>query len=77
MTFLTKDELDKIKKEHDSELPKYCDDFCPIAYSIRKYNRLHPHNIYCSTEMCEKIMDAYILNRNEDEPEWLKLKSEL
>lgn len=72
MTFLTKDELDKIKKEYDSELPKYCDDYCPIAYSIRQYNSLHSHNIYCTTDMCEKIMDAYILNRNEDEPEWLK-----
>ena len=72
MTFLTRDELDKIKKEHDSELPKYCNDFCPIANEITRYNRTHPHGIFCTTDMCEKIMDAYILNRNEDEPEWLK-----
>lgn len=72
MTFLTEAELDAIKKEKDSELPKYCEDFCPIAYEIMRYNRTHPHSICCTTDMCERIMDAYILNRNEDEPEWLK-----
>lgn len=70
--FLTEAELDKIKKERDSELPRYCDDYCPISYSIDEYNRTHPHSIHCTTDMCERIMDAYILNRNEDEPEWLK-----
>lgn len=72
MKFLTRDELDAIKKEKDAELPKYCDDFCPLYDAIRKYNRNHAHIIYCTTNMCETMMDAYILNRNEDEPEWLK-----
>lgn len=76
MKFETKKEedafLENYKKEHESELPVKCSDFCPLGEEITKYNNSHYHNIYCATEMCECVMNAYILNKIQKEEEQKK-----
>lgn len=49
--------------------PKYCEDYCPIYEAIRQYNNnnANTHKIYCTTDMCKNITDAYELNRRKDD----------
>lgn len=46
--------------------PKYCEDDYPIYEAIRQYNNANTHKIYCTTDMCKNITDAYELNRRKD-----------
>ena len=52
--------------KEDDENTKYCEDFCPIHDSIREYNAVHEYKICCTTEMCKKIIEAYVLNLRKD-----------
>ena len=42
---------------------QYCDDFCPIYASIREYNNTHENKIFCTTDMCKNVTEAYEANR--------------
>lgn len=47
--------------EKEDELTRYCEDFCPIYKAITDYNMSHKPSIYCPTEMCERVTEAYVL----------------
>ena len=49
--------------EDEDKITHYCEDFCPIYYKIKEYNRNHEYNILCPNEMCDRITSAYIMNR--------------
>ena len=52
-----------ILTEEEEQLTKYCEDFCPISHAITEYNKYHRPIICCPTEMCERVTEAYVLNR--------------
>ena len=57
--------------EKEKELTRYCEDFCPIYQAITDYNNSHRPIISCTSEMCEKMSEAYVLHLREK-----KLKEE-
>lgn len=55
-----------ILTEEEDKFLKYCEDFCPIYSAIEQFNRRNKHNIYCRTEMCEAVKEAYIPNKRDN-----------
>lgn len=56
-----------MKHMNKTDEPKYCEDYCPIYEAIRQCNNANTHKIYCTTDMCKNITDAYKLNRKQDD----------
>ena len=58
---------DLVLTEEEEKITHYCKDFCPLCYAIEEFNRTHLSSIFCSTEMCKKATNAFILDRRKRE----------
>lgn len=58
---------DLVLTEEEEKITHYCEDFCPLYYAIEAFNKKHFSCIICSTEMCKKATNAFILDRRKRE----------
>lgn len=54
--------------DEEEKATHYCQDFCPIYQGITDYNTglKRKHKIYCTPNMCKRIVNTYVLNMREN-----------